>query len=39
VSETLSRTFKKLKDEGVIELDGNKITVLNMERLRMVAGK
>lgn len=39
VSETLSRTFKKLKDEGVIELDGNKVTVLNMERLRMVAGK
>jgi CRP/FNR family transcriptional regulator, dissimilatory nitrate respiration regulator len=39
VSETLSRTFKKLKDEGVIDLDGNKVTVLNMEKLKMVAGR
>lgn len=39
VSETLSRTFKKLKDEEVIEVDGNKVTVLNMERLRAVAGR
>jgi len=39
VSETLSRTFKKLKDEGVIDVDGSKVTVLNMERLKMVAGR
>jgi CRP-like cAMP-binding protein len=39
VSETLSRTFKKLKDEEVIEVDGNKVTVLNMEKLKMVAGR
>jgi CRP/FNR family transcriptional regulator, dissimilatory nitrate respiration regulator len=39
VSETLSRTFKKLKDEGVIEMDGSKVTILNLEKLRMVAGK
>lgn len=39
VSETLSRTLKKLKDEGVIEVDGNKVTVLDMERLKMVAGR
>jgi len=39
VSETLSRTFKKMKDEGVIELDGNKVTIMQMEKLRMIAGK
>jgi CRP/FNR family transcriptional regulator, dissimilatory nitrate respiration regulator len=39
VSETLSRTFKKLKDEAVIDVDGNKVTILNMEKLKMVAGK
>jgi CRP/FNR family transcriptional regulator, dissimilatory nitrate respiration regulator len=39
VSETLSRTLKKLKDEGVIDVDGNKVTILNMEKLKMVAGK
>jgi CRP/FNR family transcriptional regulator, dissimilatory nitrate respiration regulator len=39
VSETLSRTFKKLKDEGVIDVEGNKVTILNMEKLRTVAGK
>jgi CRP/FNR family transcriptional regulator, dissimilatory nitrate respiration regulator len=39
VSETLSRTFRKLKDEGVLEVDGNKVVILNMERLKMVAGR
>jgi CRP/FNR family transcriptional regulator, dissimilatory nitrate respiration regulator len=39
VSETLSRTLKKLKEEGVIEVDGNKVTVLNMEKLQMLAGR
>jgi CRP/FNR family transcriptional regulator, dissimilatory nitrate respiration regulator len=39
VSETLSRTFKKLKEEGVIEVDGNKVTILNMAKLQMMAGK
>lgn len=39
VSETLSRTLKKLKDEEVIEVDGNKVVVLNMEKLKMVAGR
>lgn len=38
VSETLSRTFKKMKDEAVIELDGNKVTIINMEKLKMMAG-
>lgn len=39
VSETLSRTFKKLKEDGVIEVDGNKVIVYSMEKLKMVAGK
>ena len=39
VSETLSRTFKKLKDEEVIEVDGNKVTVLNMEKLKLLSGR
>jgi CRP/FNR family transcriptional regulator len=39
VSETLSRTFRKMKDDGVIEVDGNKVIVLNMEKLKMMAGR
>ena len=39
VSETLSRTLKKMKEEGIIEVDGNKVTVLNMERLQMMCGR
>ena len=39
VSETLSRTFRKMKDEGIIEVDGSKVIVLNMDKLKMVAGR
>ncbi|UFS72738.1 Crp/Fnr family transcriptional regulator [Geomonas sp. RF6] len=39
VSETLSRTFRKLKDEGVIEVDGSRVVILDMEKLRLVSGK
>ncbi|MCM0084087.1 Crp/Fnr family transcriptional regulator [Geomonas sp. Red32] len=39
VSETLSRTFRKLKDDGVIEVDGNKVVILNAEMLKRVAGR
>ncbi len=35
--ETISRTFRKLKEEGIIELDGRKVTILNMERLHQIA--
>lgn len=35
--ETISRTFRKLKEEGIIELDGKKVTILNMERLQQLA--
>ena len=39
VSETLSRTFRKMKDEGIIEVDGSRVVVLDMPRLRQTAGK
>jgi CRP-like cAMP-binding protein len=39
VSETLSRTFKKLKEEAVIEVDGSKVIILDMARLQKLAGK
>jgi CRP/FNR family transcriptional regulator len=32
-SETISRTFKKLKDEGIIEVQGNRVVVHQMEKL------
>lgn len=38
-SETISRTFRKLKEEGVIELEGRKVTILQMERLQQLAGR
>ena len=39
VNETLSRCFKKLKDVGIIELDGRKVTILHMERLQQLANR
>ncbi len=36
-TETISRTFRKLKEEGIIELDGRKVTILLMERLQQMA--
>lgn len=39
VSETLSRTFRKLKEDGILEVDGSKVIVLNLERLKQLAGK
>jgi CRP/FNR family transcriptional regulator, dissimilatory nitrate respiration regulator len=39
VSETLSRSFKKLKDEGVIEVDGSRVVIHSVEQLKRLAGK
>jgi CRP/FNR family transcriptional regulator, dissimilatory nitrate respiration regulator len=39
VSETLSRTFKKLKEEGVIDVEGSRVTIFDMARLKKLAGK
>ena len=36
-NETISRTFRKMKEDGIIELDGRKVTILNMERLQQLA--
>ncbi len=34
ILETLSRTFKKLQDEKIIEVRGKKITILNLKKLK-----
>jgi CRP/FNR family transcriptional regulator len=39
VSETLSRTFKKLKEEAVLDVDGSRVVILDMARLQKLAGK
>lgn len=39
VSETLSRTFKKLKEEAVLDVDGSLVVILDMARLQKLAGK
>lgn len=37
ITETLSRTFKKLQDEKIIEVDGKQITILDFARLKELA--
>ena len=37
VSETLSRTLRKLREEGVIEVEGNKVIVYDLNRLKQLA--
>lgn len=37
ISETLSRNLKKLKEIGVIRVEGNKISILDTERLNSIA--
>lgn len=39
VSETLSRSLKKLKDQGIIGVEGSRVVVYDMPRLRQLAGK
>ena len=39
VSETLSRSFRKLKEEGILEVDGSRVVILDLPRLQGVAGK
>lgn len=39
VSETLSRTLRKLKEEGLIEVEGSRVIVMDMARLRKLAGR
>jgi CRP/FNR family transcriptional regulator len=34
ITETLSRTFKKLQDENVIEVKGRKLFIIDINRLR-----
>lgn len=37
IIETLSRTFKKLQDENIIEVNGKVITIKNLSRLKEIA--
>ena len=39
VSETLSRSLKKLKDEGVIDVEGSRVVINDMARLTRLAGR
>ena len=39
VSETFSRTLAKLRDQGLIEVDGPSITLVNPQRLRAMLRK
>ena len=39
VSETLSRALKKLKEDGIIEVEGSRVIIYDMERLKRMAGK
>jgi CRP/FNR family transcriptional regulator len=39
VSETLSRSLRKLKEEGLIEVEGNRVIVFDLKRLRELAGR
>lgn len=36
-SETISRTFKKLKEEGIIEVQGNRVVVHQMDKLEKLS--
>lgn len=37
VSETLSRTLRKLREEGIIEVEGSRVIVYDLKRLRELA--
>ncbi len=39
VSETLSRSFRKMREEGILEVEGSRVVILDMARLRAMAGK
>ena len=38
-SETLSRTFRKLMEEGVLNVEGSRVIIFDMGRLQKIAGK
>jgi CRP/FNR family transcriptional regulator len=39
IPETLSRMLKKLAEEGIIEMEGSRVTILDPERLEELAGQ
>lgn len=38
VSETLSRSFRKLREEGILEVEGSRVIILSLEQLQRLAG-
>ncbi len=39
VSETLSRAFRKLKEEGVLDVEGSRVIIEDLPRLQKLAGR
>ena len=39
VSETLSRTLRKFREEGIIDVEGSRVIVYDLKRLKDLAGK
>lgn len=39
VSETLSRAFRKLKEEGILEVEGSRVIIEDLPRLKQLAGR
>lgn len=39
VSETLSRSLRKFREEGILEVEGSRVIILDMPRLREAAAK
>lgn len=39
VSETLSRTLRKLKEEGIIDVEGSRVIIYDNARLKKLAGR
>ena len=39
VSETLSRAFRKLKEEGILDVEGSRVIIEDLPRLKQLAGR
>jgi CRP/FNR family transcriptional regulator len=39
VSETLSRAFRKLKEDGILEVDGSRVTIMDIAQLRKMTNR
>jgi len=39
IQETLSRIFKRFTEQGIVEINGNEITILDMNQLQVIANE